>query len=389
MAGQFPASLGVSQQPLPHPTWRRWSVPLRPRRLAGPDHAALVRTHGLGDPDLLPRWGVRSPIRHDERAAELVRRESRRAGSLGWWSPTHWLGTVVPAMIANNPDALAGKVSPATLRRWLQAVAMYAHRFNGHGAAARMDTYAAIAGISESAGHMCRRIAEHLGLIRCVSGGRMLTLEETMTARAAGSPQRGLANVFDCLVPPAALALIGELAGRPEAPTWTPTSGERLSLSDSSSFPYNRRAAARNNDAAARRRQQKRRRMASTPAYRLAESFHLRTLWLRTVAPRRILGLVKPFAEAPIPWTSQQLADAFEHINRRAGQVSPTKAHKPCALLKWYLGRIDPINDHPNAGQNFAPATPRCATCGRTRTVHDRFAAATGDPHPWLPASVL
>ena len=374
----------AAQQPLPHPTWRDWAIPLHPRRITDAPHAAAVRAIADTDRAVLPRWGIASPIRHTPPA------EPARRHRVAWWSRTHWLTVIVPAALAAHPDVLATHhIAVATFTTWAAIETWWAARRDGRGAIVRPDTVASVMDCSTRTVQRCRAAARALGLLLDVVPGRMLTWTECLTARRAGSPQRGLANVSDFLVPVDIAAAMGAGAGHGHLPPVdhvTPTRGTSFPPGGRSSSPCTSRSAARNNDAAARRRQQKRRKIASSPGYRLAEALHLRILWLRTAPPGRLLGQLNPYATAVIPWTTQQLCDAMDRINVNRGWTAPTRPHTSMyGLLRWYLAQIDPVYDHPAGGQLIASALPHCVICGHDHDTCRRLAHQTNDPHPFTP----
>lgn len=369
-----------AQQPLPHPMWRDWAIPLHPRRITSPVHAAAVRAIADTDRAVLPRWGIASPIRHTPPP------EHARRHHIAWWSRTHWLTVIVPATLALHPDTLAAHhVSPDTFTAWARTESWWATRRDGRDAIVRPDTVAALLECSTRTVQRCRAAARALGLLVDVVKGRMLTATECLVARHAGSPQRGLANVADFLVPVDIAATMGAGAGHGNLSAVdhvTPTRGTTPTHLLRQSLPCTSRSAARNNDAATRRRQHIRRKIASSPTYKLAQALHLRILWLRTAAPGRLLGQLKPYATAVIPWTSHQLCDAMDHINVNRGWTAPTKPHtSPFALLKWYLSQIDPVLDHPAGAQLITSALPRCTICGLTEDRCRYVAARTGANH--------
>lgn len=334
---------------------------------------------------LLPHYGTGNcGIRHPEPTD--VRRATLRAGGLDWASRIHWLTHIVPLACRLRPELLTKDHTTANrVGQLCLFVSCYARGRDGRNSIISQKTLAGLMGCCTQTVRRALRAAKALGLLACVFTGRHLTLEETARAVWNGSTQRRFANVYDCTAP-ADLGAATAVAATRRTPNVHPPVRESLLESSSQSLPCPRRVAAGKNDAAARRQPQTRARRAKSAVYQLATSITLRVIWLRNTSRGRLCGLLAPYANARHPWSGTQLVAAMDHICRDLRIDAPRKATtSPFGLLKWFLERIDPTDDHPDQGRNFDPPVTRCTTCGRTRQVHDHYAAATGDPHPWRP----
>lgn len=334
---------------------------------------------------LLPHYATgNSGISHPEPSP--AERSAVRLGGLNWASYRVWAGQAVSLACACRPEAItAHATTPARVREVCGLVGLYARGRDGRDAVVGQATLAALMGCTTRTVQRALAAATALGLLAVVFHGRHLTWIESAEAYANGSTQRRFANVYDCTTPADLAARIALDAARRHTNV-APTGGKSPLIPESSSVPCSRRFAAGKIDAAARRRQQTRARRAKSPAYQLAKSLTLRVIWLRTTSRGRLCGLLARYAAAPRPWTGTQLVAAMDRINHDLHIDAPNRATtSPFGLLAWYLSRIDPIHDHPEAGRMFDEPVPHCTCCGRTRQVHDRYAAATGDPHPWQP----
>lgn len=326
-------------------------LPARPRCVLSPVHAGQILRVGTTERDVLPRWGIRSPIRNSQPEP------GARTGRIGWSSREHYLEVVVPATLAANQDVLkAHKVADDTLRRWIAAETLYVQeRRSGRTCIVRPSTLAQLLGCAKRTVQRCRKVANELGLRVEVVKGRMLNLEETLTARAAGSPQRGLSTVADFCIPADAIP--------PPQPVdhVTPTRGSSHYLGSESLIPSQPRLTAKTTSAATRHRHQHKR--AETPAWKLAHSLILRIPYLAGLKPGRLAPLVTRFAKATRPWTASQLVEAMDRINIESdgphgiGYTSPVRSEvrHPLAFVKWYFDQIDHDADHPHA--NTPPRT--------------------------------
>src|SRR5699024_811190 len=127
----------------------------------------------------------------------------------------------------------------------------------------------------------------------------------------------------------------------------TPTSGY-----SSNHFPHQRithpcAARGAKTDGAPRRQRHKK---GASQVFKLARGLTRVVPWLHGTAPQRILGAVKPFARAPLPWTAEDLQLAMGAQATRNGasaHITPTGARIPWALLRHVLAQIDPYADHP------------------------------------------
>lgn len=334
---------------------------------------------------LLPHYGSgNSGIGHP--APTPAARAVTRHGGLDWPSRRVWSTQSVSLACRVSPEVItACATTGARVTQVCRLVGLYARGRDGRDAIIGQTTLAALMDCTVRTVQRALAAAQQLGLLACVFHGRHLTWIESAQAYANGSTQRRFTNVYDCTTPPDLAATIA-LAAMRHHRNVAPTEGLSSLQSSALALPLSRRCAARNDNAAARRHQQARARRAKSGVYRLATSLSLRVIWLRTVSRGRLCGLLKPFAEAPWPWSGAQLVDAMDRVCREHHVNAPARATgSPFGLLKWFLARIDPITDHPDAGRSFAVPEPRCLTCGRVRQVHDRYAVATGDPHRWEP----
>src|SRR5699024_1832364 len=120
----------------------------------------------------------------------------------------------------------------------------------------------------------------------------------------------------------------------------------------SNHFPHQRithpcAARGAKTDGAPRRQRHKK---GASQVFKLARGLTRVVPWLHGTAPQRILGAVKPFARAPLPWTAEDLQLAMGAQATRNGvsaHITPTGARIPWALLGHVLAQIDPYADHP------------------------------------------
>lgn len=358
---------------------RELGLPSRPRCVLSAQHAGEVLRVAGAAPDALPRWGVNSPIRGDEPVP------GARAGRIGWTSRAHYLETTVPSVLDEHLEALkAHKVARDTFMRWITAETLYVQqRRSGRSCIVRPSTLAGLLGCAKRTVQRCRAAAAELGLRIEVVAGRMLSLEECLAARKAGSPQRGLSAVADFCVPPThkpERASHSPSSGDAVVCRVTPTSGDSLQENPDCFFPSEHRLTASRKDAASRRRQPRR---VDSPGWKLAHSLILRVPWASSLPPGRLAPLVTRFAKAERPWTSSQLVAAMDQINVGSGPfgyTSPTRGQvkRPLGLIKWYLDQVDELRDHPYVD---APPTPQ-----RTQASEPtRSSAPPEPPHVGVP----
>lgn len=310
---------------------------VRPRTVVDAVHAGQVLRLADRNRDLLPRWGINSPIRdHGVQPGAYT-------GTTAWTSREHWLHVTVPAAIATRPEILAGHhVDPDTFRRWCATKSLYSQeQHSGRTVIVRPDTIAGLMQASLSTVHRCQRAARILGLEIVLIPGRMLTEIECHRARKQGSPQRGLSTVSAFIIP----------SWLPHPVTNdTPTRGTQLhnpvadirTLKQRSARP--KRAPLRS-----ARRQRKGR-----PVCGLARELTTRVIFLHKCPPGRITNQLRRYETATRPWRGEQLIRAMDNINIRLGYTAPIRPKTaPWGLLAWYLHQIDPTADHPNYEGSF------------------------------------
>lgn len=356
----------------------RRPLPIRPRSIADASHARRVLQLAPTHRDVLPRWGINSPIR--DRGAE----PGQYTGAVGWTSREHYLTVVVPAALDARPEVLQQyQVSAAAFQHWAEAKSLYAQeRRSGRRVIVRPQTIAGLISESLTVVHRCQRAARALGLELVITKGGMISEFEVYAARRKGSPQRGLSTVSAFVVP--------DWLDLPVDHD-TPTRGKRLSTSVTDLSTFKPRSARpkgaplrsappqreepdppppRNSPPAAQKRPSERptaRRTYQGAAWDLAVALTREVIFLHRCPPGRIAGQLSRFTDTQRTggrrWTTVQLLDGMAAVNRRLGYAAPVKAKTaPWALLAWYLGQIDPFADHP---ENDEPTCrpPWCGQC--------------------------
>lgn len=312
-------------------------LPVRPRRVLDPHHAGQVLASAEHRRDVLPRWGINSPVRcHPVEPGAYT-------GTVGWTSRDTYLLIVVPAVIVARGDVLRSHhVAGDTLLRWVRAKSLYAQEpRSGRQVIVRPDTLAGLLQCSLSTVHRCQRAARDLGLEVVITPGRMLSEIETYRARKAGSPQRGLSTVSAFVVP--------AWLPRPVSHD-TPTSGRYFSSSVTESRTFKKRSAGPNG---APLRSAPRRRRTS-PAWQLAADLCRQVNFLHKCPPGRIVGQLQRFAVCPQRWSADRITRAMDRVNVRLGYTAPVKPKTaPWGLLAWYLGQVDEVADHPTYAGPF------------------------------------
>lgn len=339
---------------------------VRKRMVQGPNHARVIERHlDATTRDLLPCWQPGAPIAH-EPIPDSAWRDSEGRPLISTGGSKYFVETIVPAYLALHEEARQRyKVSAETFARVVRVELAYGDYSNGRNVIVRPDTVASILGIKTRTVQRCRAFARYGQLLVDLFNGRMLTLKERRQAHAAGSRQRGLANVSAYAIPH---DLAQQLAqpGQPErfarhrrgdfkhqqaaisCGACHPSQEAHLSLSNIV-YPSPSHAPRRQQDGAPRRHQRTRRPKFSARTVRLAQQIIDNTLFLRRSSIARILPTLSRYANSPHPWTAAQLQHALYLVNRRCGYSSPLKAKtEPWRLLAWYLGQIDPIADHPH-----------------------------------------
>lgn len=337
-------------------------LPSRPREVVDGHHAARVLRLAPKNHDVLPRWGINSPIR--DHGAD----PGQYSGTIGWTSREHYLEHVVPAAIAAHADVLAQHhVSPEVFTSWVSAKSLYAQeRRSGRRVIVRPVTLAGLMQCAKRTVQRCQSAGRAMGLEVVITPGRMLSEIEVYAARKKGSPQRGLSTVTAFVVP-AELRHVVERV--------TPTSGEALSASVTNLSTFKQRCAGskgaplrsappqRKSEAAA-----KPRRNRSGPAWGLAVALTKQVIFLHRCPPGRIVGQLQRFTDPKrtggMRWTTTGVLKAMELVNRRLGYAAPVQAKTaPWGLLAWYLGQIDPFADHPGNDQPLIRSVQWCGEC--------------------------
>lgn len=343
-------------------------LPSRPREVVDGHHAARVLRLAPKNHDVLPRWGINSPIRdHGANPGQY-------SGTIGWTSREHYLEHVVPAAIAAHADVLAQHhVSPEVFTSWVAAKSLYAQeRRSGRRVIVRPVTLAGLMQCAKRTVQRCQAAARAIGLEVVITPGRMLSEFEVYAARKKGSPQRGLSTVTAFVVP-AELCHVVERV--------TPTSGEVLSASVTNLSTFKQRSA-RSKGAPLRSAPHRRRsgaprkaaRNRSGPAWDLAVALTKQVIFLHRCTPGRIVGQLQRFTDPKrtggMRWTTTRVLEGMELVNRRLGYAAPVQAKTaPWGLLAWYLGQIDPFADHPDNDQPMIRALPWCEECA-SETFH-------------------
>ena len=338
------------------------SLPSRPRLVTDAHHAGHVLRLAAHNHDVLPRWGINSPIR--DHGAD----PGQYSGTIGWTSREHYLDVVVPAAIAQHADVLARHhVSADVFLKWITAKSLYAQeRRSGRRVIVRPVTLAGLLQCVKRTVQRCQAAAREMGLELVITLGRMLSEIEVYAARKKGSPQRGLSTVTAFVVPAELRHLVDRV---------TPTSGQLLGtpVTDLSTF---KQRSARSKSAPLRSAPPQRRsgaprkqgRNRSGPAWDLAISLTKQVIFLHRCPPGRIVGQLQRFTDPTttggMRWTTTRILDAMEVVNRRLGYAAPVQAKTaPWGLLAWYLGQIDPFGDHPGNDQPLIRLVPWCGEC--------------------------
>ena len=307
------------------------ALPVRPRRIEDAQHAGRVLAVAARERAVLPRWGVRSPVRCHPPDPGVY------SGTISWTSRIHYLAVIVPAAIAANPDVLQRcHVAGDTLLRWAVAKTLYAQDpHSGRHVIVRPDTLAGLLQCSKRTVQRCNAAAREIGLELVITPGRMLSEIETYAARKQGSPQRGLSTVTAFVVPQQLRPLLDHV---------TPTRGTSFDSSVKRSLTLER-GTARLKGAPLRSAPHQRR---AGPAWHLAAGLTQQAIFLRRCPPGRIAGQLSRFTRSPHHWTPTQILRAMDNINHRLGYTAPIRAKTtPWGLLKWYLRQIDEVADAP------------------------------------------
>ena len=331
-------------------------LPSRPRRIVDAQHAHRVLQVAPTYRDVLPRWGIASPIR------DHGPDPGQHSGTISWTSREHYLTVVVPAAVAVHADVLTRHhVAPDLFRSWVAAKSLYAQeRRSGRQVIVRPVTLAGLLQCATRTVQRCQAAAREMGLEVVITPGRMLSEFEVYAARKKGSPQRGLSTVTAFVVPSAVRRIVENV---------TPTSGRSSSALVTDIHTFKRRSARfRGAPLRSAPQHQPRRRSPnrSGPAWDLATELTQQVIFLHRCPPGRIVGQLRRFANPAttggLRWTTARLLAALQLVNKRHGYSAPVRAHAaPWALLAWYLGQLDPIGDHPDAGRPVV--RPWCGQC--------------------------
>lgn len=364
---RVPAFVQPSEQRTARAFTAAHGLPYRPRQILDPGQIARVLS--LADARErrgLPRYGVRSPIRHDP-----IPEGAYAALGAGWFSREHFLEVVLPLVAVEHPEVFKGRCSVETFLRWARVEAAYAQNHHaGRDIIVRRSTVAELLRCHPRTIQRCRAVGRDLGVYVDVVKGRMLTQAERWTAQHVhSSPQRGLSNV-SCMVVPAGYA------ARLLAPTPKPLvdyvapsrGGESAHKSSLATLNLGRtaRSAGKVNGAASPpaptkqvRRKPRRQALAGLG---LATELVGMLRWLSKCSPRRIEGMLRPFAMQADAWTGGDLVEEVEQIDRRLGHSAPTQPRcAPWGLLRYYLRQINP--ETASGRQRRARSRPWCGTC--------------------------
>src|SRR5699024_2587829 len=234
-------------------------------------------------------------------------------GILVWHGRTDWLDLVVEVVIAACPEVLKKhSVGADMFRRWAALKSVYAHRRTGRRCIVRPKVLASTLLCKERQVQRCNAAARELGLEVCVVKGRMLTYDESTACRQRGSTQRGLSSEVALTIPAWAMPAIQQArsAGQHERHSGavvdsdTPTRGHVSDLYPHPGGTHPCAARGAKTDGAPRRQRHKK---GASQVFKLARGLTRVVPWLHGTAPQRILGAVKPFARAPLPWTAEDL----------------------------------------------------------------------------------
>lgn len=413
-----------------------------PLREVTPAQAPIIRAATDYDRRLLPKWQrlgdgihewvepadyavgltwVRGPVLRSVGAKGAGWRTERvavrrQAPHINWRTREHWTDVIVPAAVAERPEALQtrrGGVRAATFLAYCHQLAKHANERTGRRCLVRVDKLAAELSVSKATVQRCQLVAEQLGLYVVLRPGRMLTEDETYQARAQGSYQRGMVNDAALVIPdwlprhlvaPASpprkrppvdnrhLRLVASARRPPTHERYdTPTSGElSLSLNDtlgSSLDAQDKRSAGTTAPAPPARASTKRARSTrkapssdekgsqrrsvgpsgrvyDLDALQVARDLVAAISWLSGVRPGSIEPMLRRFATRKpgfLPWTAGDFVTAIDQANARLGRASMTRelVKHPHGLLASYLRDLEPDADHPRFW--YDPATERSA----------------------------
>lgn len=342
-------------------------LPYRPRQVLDSGHVAKVISFAdARERRGLPRYGVRSPIRHDP-----IPEGTYNEIGASWFTREHFLTVVLPMVLAENPEALKGMCSVDTFLRWARVESAFAqHQHSGRDIIVRPSTVAELMACVKRTVQRCRAVGRLLGVYVDVFEGRMLTEPERRTAQHEhASPQRGLSNV-SCMVIPTAYAgrVLPQAQPRPVDCVTPSRGGNSLDkLPTLTLIPGGKTGSAQTvKRAASPRASTERSRIVRSvkprPGLALAESLIERVGWLSGCPGRRIEGLIRPFAIQTDPWTAQDLVDEIDQIDARLGHTAPqTPRTAPWGLLRYYLNQIN--HETALASQRRNRSRPWCGEC--------------------------
>lgn len=321
-------------------------MPSRPRQVLDAQHAARVLRLAPTNRDVLPRWGINSPIRDHGPAV------GQYSGTVSWTSRQHYLSVVVPAAVATHADILTRHhISPDLFRSWVSAKSLYAQEaHSGRQVIVRPVTLAGLLQCAKRTVQRCQAAARDMGLEMVITPGRMLSEIEVYAARKKGSPQRGLSTVTAFVVPAALRRVVDHV---------TPTRGGYLRSSVTDIHTLKQRSAGLIGAplrSAPHQRGRGRRANRSGSAWDLTVELTKQVIFLHRCPPGRIVGQLQRFTDpkrtAGLRWTPTRIMRAMDAVNVRLNYTAPVKAKTaPWALLAWYLSQIDPYADHPTAGR--------------------------------------
>lgn len=314
---------------LPPATIRR----LLTHRRCQPEDAGLVRSRCLQNRDVLPRWHQDDRGRASQhRGIHVIAPEGAYSKIPVWQGRGAWLTYTIPVAIATHRERLRSHgVSPDLFKAWALVKSGYADR-NGRRCIVRPDVLASVLGCSERHVSRCNAAARAMGVEAVAMLGRMLNVNECLTARRTGSRQRGLSTEVALTTPLSLLALVSCV---------TPTRGRARKRNShvKTHSPHKGTKAATPS-----RRPDK---QAWTAARHLAADLIRLLPWLRGESVRRLAPMLRRFV---LGWTAGDMLRALEARNRRLGRTWPNPQRirtRPAAILATMIREMDPDGDHP------------------------------------------
>lgn len=344
---------------------------LRTHRRCAPADASLVRRLCRSDTSVLPRWHPDDRGRQNEhRGVHVVASPGAYAAVPVWNGREHWVTFAVPVAIALHRETLQRHhVSPDMLRQWAAVKSGYAEAHTGRRCTTRPDTLASVLDCAPRHVERINRLARELGLEVVVLAGRMLNLDECLTARRRGSRQRGLSTEVALTIPSAVRLAVDSV---------TPTSGRTTTPPPNTDLWSLHGLSAEKEESAPPTQQPQRRRRSrrAQPACTLAAELTRIVPWLAHERAGRLAPCLTRFVNTEPAWTAQDLAIAIDEHTQRSGQgpIHPSKIRtRPAAVLASIVRNLDVQADHPAIAEPEHSPEPAVA-CNR----------ADCDGHGWL-----